>query len=468
MQRESTQTVSTPPEANASAMAPEQQVFYLSALLQLEKQVRQAATPAELGFIMVNETLRLIDYRQAVCWHQTAAGRVSVEAVSGVDRPDSNAPYTLFLKDLIRRMQRSPDPRKIRAVAMDDLPQKFHSGWREWSIGKILWCPLTAPTGELLGGLVLSRPSDWAQSENTLAERLCDAYAHAFWALRRRQGGLRRRVFQPLKKSWVRLALAFVVVAALFAPVRLSVLAPVEIVAKDPLVVSSPMEGVIKQFHVNPNQAVQKGQLLVSLDDTRIRNEHAVARKALEVSKADYRRARQKAFRDADSKSDLLVLSAQIKLKTAEMTYMAELLQRSRIRAEKNGIAVFGDVSDWIGKPLAVGEKMMIIADPDQVEAEIQLPVEDAINIENGAEVLVFLNISPGQPYTATLSRAAYEAQVTPGGPLAFRLRATLTDQAVTPRIGLRGTAKIYGADVILAYYLMRRPLAAMRQFLGM
>ena len=48
------------------------------------------------------------------------------------------------------------------------------------------------------------------------------------------------------------------------------------------------------------------------------------------------------------------------------------------------------------------------------------------------------------------------------------RLKATLDDSSRMPRIGLRGTAKIYGEKVTLFYYLARRPLAAARQFLGL
>ena len=54
-----------------------------------------------------------------------------------------------------------------------------------------------------------------------------------------------------------------------------------------------------------------------------------------------------------------------------------------------------------------------------------------------------------------------------PDGTLAYVVRAALVPGHNFPRIGLRGTAKIYGERVTLFYYLARRPLAAARQFLG-
>jgi hypothetical protein len=46
-------------------------------------------------------------------------------------------------------------------------------------------------------------------------------------------------------------------------------------------------------------------------------------------------------------------------------------------------------------------------------------------------------------------------------------VRASLRPGQGLPRIGLRGTAKIYAGRVSLAYYLLRKPLAFMRRSLG-
>ena len=46
------------------------------------------------------------------------------------------------------------------------------------------------------------------------------------------------------------------------------------------------------------------------------------------------------------------------------------------------------------------------------------------------------------------------------------RLRASVTGEDI--RIGLRGTAKLQGDWVVLGYYLMRRPLAKLREWTGL
>jgi hypothetical protein len=50
----------------------------------------------------------------------------------------------------------------------------------------------------------------------------------------------------------------------------------------------------------------------------------------------------------------------------------------------------------------------------------------------------------------------------------AYRLRATVTSKNSNQRIGLKGTAKVSGHYVPLAYWIFRKPLAVARQFLGL
>jgi hypothetical protein len=110
----------------------------------------------------------------------------------------------------------------------------------------------------------------------------------------------------------------------------------------------------------------------------------------------------------------------------------------------------------------------MEIADPNKAELEIWLPVADAITLKAGAEVDFFLNVAPDAPLHAAIRQASYQATVSPNGLLGYRLKARFADGTQPPRIGLRGTAKVYGDRVTVLYYLIRRPLAAARQLLGL
>ena len=55
-----------------------------------------------------------------------------------------------------------------------------------------------------------------------------------------------------------------------------------------------------------------------------------------------------------------------------------------------------------------------------------------------------------------------------PEGILSYKLTASYEGDAnKLPRIGLRGTAKVYGSEVSVFYYLFRKPITFMRQLIG-
>ena len=93
----------------------------------------------------------------------------------------------------------------------------------------------------------------------------------------------RWRWLRPMAKKRNRWILAGLLVLSLFVPVRLSVLAPAEVVALNATAVAAPQDGVVGSFAVAPNAKVKAGDLLFSLDDSSLLNRLAVARKALEI-----------------------------------------------------------------------------------------------------------------------------------------------------------------------------------------
>ena len=75
--------------------------------------------------------------------------------------------------------------------------------------------------------------------------------------------------------------------------------------------------------------------------------------------------------------------------------------------------------------------------------------------------------VDPLNPREATLKYASYRASPAADGVVAFRLVAALNDADTTPRIGLRGTAKLHSEPVSLGFFLFRRPLGTVRRWLG-
>ncbi len=443
----------------------EAQLFGLSTLVQLVKRARHAASEQELAFIMVNETYALAPFRQAALWRRDGRSAGKVIAISGAAVVERNAPFVLWLKRMLSQLdgETSNGP---RPVAASDLQGTVAEEWSEWLPMHALCVPLAFDKGRRLGILLLAREQAWGDGERYLLQELADGFAQAWQSFR---GGRRRRLLAKIFAWRNALKLAFVIAlgVVLALPVTLSALAPAEVAPFKPTIVRAPLDGVVDRFLVEPNATVAAGQPLLDLDSRAIQNKLDVAGKELAVAEAEYRQAAQEAVFDDKSRAKLAVLKGRMDQRRADVAYAQSLLDRVHVTASRAGLALFDDPNDWIGRPVTIGEKLLEIADPTQAELEIWLPVADAITLKPGAPIELFLNVSPGAPLKAKLRQASYEATLSPSNLLGYRLKATLDDPSEAPRIGLRGTAKLYGERVSLFYYLARRPLAAMRQFLG-
>ncbi|MBP2301856.1 efflux RND transporter periplasmic adaptor subunit [Azospirillum picis] len=442
----------------------DRRLLALTGLLQLERRARAAPTAAELGFLIVNETLGLVRYRQAVLWRGRAGGQGTVAALSGVSVVDRQVPYVMWLRRVLDWIHVQHGPAKPVQLVAADLPPDLARAWGEWLPTRALWLPLPGRRDRDPCALLLARDEDWTPGELHLLGYAADAYGHAWHALT----GRRRRSTWLRWRHGLLAALLAGAAVVLALPVPQSALAPAEVVPREPTILRAPIDGVVDRFEVKPNEPVREGQLLLVLDRTKLQNRLEVARKALEVAQTEYRQAGQQALFDARAKANLAVLKGRMDQQAAEVAYVEELLDRIEIRAPRAGIAIFNDVADWIGKPVTIGERILTVADPQEAELEIRLPVADAIALEPDAEVRLFLNIDPQNVIAARLSYSGYQAEATPDGVVAYRLKATLDPAVAPPRIGLKGIAKLYGERSPLILSILRRPLAAARQRLGL
>ncbi|NWL78823.1 HlyD family secretion protein [Pseudomonas taiwanensis] len=437
---------------NAAAPGAVERVFAL--FLGLQQQARQKISTEQLAFAMVNDGQALFGFRHAAL---LIAGKV--QALTGISLVEPNAPFVAFVERAAAQLLGQDRLSATAAIDAESLDEQSRADWQALSAAHACWVPLKDRGGEVFGGLWLAREHAFNDAELALLTQLGDTYAHAWLALQPRKPW---RLRWPKKKL---LAIAGGLCLLLLIPVRQSVLAPAEVVPQGGRVVAAPLDGVIAEFLVKPNQNVAAGDLLVRFDATSLKAQADVAERALGVAEAELKANTQRAFADAESSARIDLLAARVEQKRAERDYARQLLARSEVRAERAGIAVFADAERLTGKPVQTGERLMQIADPTQAELRIELPVGDAIALQPGAEVALFLDSDPLNRHAARLERSAYEAQSTAAGQLAYRLDAAFSD--APPRIGLRGTAKLFGDRAPLAYYLLRRPLAALRQSLG-
>ena len=441
-----------------------------NALWDLARKARHAASDRELGFLLVNDTLALAPYRQAALW----LAEEGPWSLSGVVQVDANVPYVQWLDAVCRHLD-GLEGDGPRIVTANDLPHDLATDWALWFPEHALWLGATTPSVQ--GAALFVRDTLWTPDEIAVLQEWAEVWWHAFAALHRPHIARLRNWRERLTKvmAWQegllwwqqrRVHMAAAVLAVFLWPVHLTVLAPGELVPAHPLVIRAPLDGVIDVFHVQPNQQVNAEQPLFSFDEIVIQSRLDVAMQALATAETDYRQTSQLALSDSRSKTQLALLVGKVEERRSEIDYLQEQLTRARVLAPQAGVVLMDDPSEWIGKPVATGERILRLAALDDVEVEAWLPIADAIRLSSGDEVSLYLSASPLSPVSATLRYMAHDAVQRPDGSFAYRVRASLTDKT-SHRVGLKGTAKLHGGWVPLSYWVLRRPWATLRATLG-
>ena len=434
-----------------------------STLLVLEQRLRAATSLQNLGFIFVNEVASLIPHETALIWLADDWDKTGLPlsgkltAASNTTNLDPRAP----MMEWVGRLVSGHKPREIL-----ELSSGSDTDWFSEAPSNLVLVPLSCAGGKIEGYAVFLTNESLGEAQTNLLIRLGDAAGHAAELLRlRRKRPSFSGHFSRQRKRW---ALALVILMIGLIPVPSRLLAPATVVAVDPLLIRSSIDGVVAEVLVDPNEHVEAGQQLIKIDDRALKSELETARRDAEIADAEYRQASQAATRSLEARQQLQVLKVRAEQKQQKLQYVEDYLNRTVIVADEAGTAVFTDQDRLLGVSIRLGERLMSIADPSAVELSIDLPVGEDIPLDANTQIVLFPDSDPLSSYDAVLQYQAYEAHVNDAGQLVFRLEARFAEDQQLPRLGAKGTARIEGPLVPLAYMLFRRPFAIARQALGL
>ena len=485
----------------------------LSAVFELINKARQCSSVAELNFLLVNLTKQLVSYQQAILYRE---GRGFV-AASGLSELDVSSPMLIWLKGFVKHLHQGTLSGQIDLAQLDP---EWAAGYSEWFSGELVAVPIQLGDADNYAYLLLFRDklfgkeelgalefwvNSWVlclrvleQARPTGSLDLYDKISHLLiilrerlpsylelWWIKLRQSALDffssgyKRLFE--KSTYVQWWGSFkkrfkedkkfrwktCIVLLIFLPVRLTIIAPGEIVASQPVLVRAPIDGVLEKFYVEPNSFVKQGQELFSYDNAALLAKAEAAKQSFLSAEAEYRQTSIQALSDSKQKVNLAVLQAKANEKKAEYQFLAGQVQRSVLTAPFDGWAIFDDPADQVGKPITIGEKIMMLADPKDVEIQAWIALSDMIEIHRGAPVKLYLNPNPFSAVNGYVKYITYEPVQLPDGQYAYRLRALIARNETFPRLGLKGTVKVSGSYVPVIYWVLRKPLAQIRQFIG-
>lgn len=242
---------------------------------------------------------------------------------------------------------------------------------------------------------------------------------------------------------------------------------PAEIISKNPGVISAPFEGMIENVTVRPGDNITQDQIVAVMERQALEARMRAAEQELSIARASLGRLRREALLAPEKKAQLEQLQSEIDVKTIEYDYARDTLDRSEIKAPRAGVAIFSDPTSLIGKPVTMGETIMQIANPEEAELLIRVPVDSLLPMDENSSVTFHMNAAPLSSHSAQIKSIGYQASPDADGLLTYKIRANLPEE-YKARIGWKGTARIYSSWNILAYAILRRPLITLRNITGL
>lgn len=193
-----------------------------------------------------------------------------------------------------------------------------------------------------------------------------------------------KRLFGPknsLTKA-VLLLFSFTLFLSMVIPVPYRVEAPFILRSDKQAVVSSPFQGYIAEVYSEVGQKVEKGQLLLKLDQTEWRLKQ-------EALKADLARHESEARKQRGSAraAEMKIAEAQALQTHAELKVVESKLERSELRAPIGGILVEGRHQERIGAVTREGDPLFRLAQLKPLHLEMEIDerrLQDLEGVEKG------------------------------------------------------------------------------------
>ncbi len=428
----------------------------LLTLLTLERQAQEAENSEQFHHIIVNHLGKLLPAEHIVIWVQGPLG-TTLKKISGNAVLDPKGAYGIAILEEIKKI----DPSNPSIWATQNSQTKT-----------CLTCiPFHTKSDGYLGGVVLETSAPYNEEQRILADEIGAALSPVMALHHLRQNrGMAGKISGALRlTSSKKKAVALILLLALVCPIRQSVTAPMEIVAKQADYITADMDGLISKVSVEPGAPVKEGDVLAVMDDTVLKAEYDLATQTLDMTKSAYSRLQRESLATPEKKTDLSRLESDIAEKEIRLDYAKTQFERTQIKATRDGIVIYPSKNELEGHPVKAGDVLMKIADPEQAEVLINIPVDQMIPVSDKDTVSFYLNVRPMDGFEARISSVGYEATADEAGDVTYKVKAQLKEDTAREdlRVGWKGVAKIRTEWTLLGLEILKKPILMARKITG-
>jgi membrane fusion protein (multidrug efflux system) len=186
--------------------------------------------------------------------------------------------------------------------------------------------------------------------------------------------------------------------------------------AQETVEITPEVAGMVREIHFKEGQRVQRGDLLFTLDDSKLIRELGARQASLEAARARLEKAQKTAERIATLYRDRIVSEqrwdqAETELETAEaelrrresaVALIRERLQHTRIHAPFKGMMSEGRVDP--GDYTVPGQVLATLYGTEVIEIEVKIPDRHMGRIRKGQQAEVMVDAFPNRPFSGAVT----------------------------------------------------------------
>jgi len=415
-----------------------------------------------LTFIILNETARLVPYDRAVLWDMREKPP-RLLGISGQASVSQTSELAQQWHQFVGNFKTPGHPQIVTEESFIGKTTPWQQIQQQQQGTTPFWIPLPIKGKEGLG-LWIERWSgkQWQQSDADLLMTLREGYILALEKLFPRL---------PWKQVWKKtslLAVVFFLFLSFFINVPLRIVAPCEVIPNEPVVITAPLNGIIAEIVVKPGQNIKEGDVLVEYDKRVPLQELKVAQKQVQIIQTELNRALTQGISNTETLAEMAVLKLKLQKENIALELAQYHANQLSITSPLDGVVMLDNPDDWKGKPVRVGERIMIVSDPAKTKVRIWIPEDDNVILRHDIPIKVFLNVNPAISRQASLEYIASFTSVNEKQIRGFEAEALWLYEQQNIKMGLKGSAILYGDDVSLFYYIFRKPIAFLRSITGL
>ena len=181
--------------------------------------------------------------------------------------------------------------------------------------------------------------------------------------------------------------------------------------------IRSELSGAVVETYVDQGQRVSKGQHLIRIDDTSLRDAVLSARSGVASAQSNYENATRNlqrsetllkagaiADRDAEqARTSAKLAESQYADARARLTNAQQMLDKANVHAPFNGVVSARPVN--AGDVVSPGTALVTVVNPATMRLEASVPAEDLTDVRLGLPVDFTVNGYPGRHFTGRITR---------------------------------------------------------------